>query len=49
MLGIYGIVSYFVRNRQVEIGTRVALGATSRGVLSLVVSGGLALAAVANS
>jgi ABC-type antimicrobial peptide transport system permease subunit len=42
-LGIYGIVSYFVRHRRVEIGTRVALGATSRHVLSLVGSGGLML------
>jgi ABC-type antimicrobial peptide transport system permease subunit len=44
-LGIYGSLSYFVRHRRVEIGTRVALGASSRRVLSLVVSGGLALAA----
>jgi len=45
-LGVYGIVAYFVRHRRVEIGTRVALGATSRHVLSLIVSGGLMLAAV---
>jgi putative ABC transport system permease protein len=44
-LGVYGIISYFVRHRRVEIGTRVALGATSRDVLSLIVSGGLMLAA----
>jgi putative ABC transport system permease protein len=44
-LGVYGIVSYFVRHRRVEIGTRMALGATSRSVLSLIVSGGLTLAA----
>jgi hypothetical protein len=43
-LGVYGILSYFVRHRRVEIGTRVALGASSRRVLSLVVSGGLMLA-----
>jgi ABC-type antimicrobial peptide transport system permease subunit len=35
-----------VRHRRVEIGTRVALGATSRSVLALIVSGGLMLAAV---
>jgi putative ABC transport system permease protein len=44
-LGIYGVVSYFVRHRRVEIGTRMALGATSRNVLSLIVVGGLTMAA----
>jgi serine phosphatase RsbU (regulator of sigma subunit) len=45
-LGVYGVVSYFVRNRRVEIGTRMALGATSRSVLSLIVGGGLTMAAL---
>jgi predicted permease len=45
-LGVYGIIAYFVRHRRVEIGTRVALGATTRQVLSLIVSGGLTLAAI---
>ena len=45
-LGVYGVVSYFVRHRRVEIGTRMALGSTSRGVLSLIVSGGLKMAAL---
>ena len=46
MLGVYGVVSYFVRQRTVEIGTRMALGATSRSVLALIVGGGLTMAAL---
>lgn len=46
MLGVYGIVSYSVRQRTVEIGTRMALGATGRGVLSLVVREALKMTAV---
>jgi serine phosphatase RsbU (regulator of sigma subunit) len=40
-LGIYGVLSYFVRQRRVEIGTRLAIGATSRDILQLIVGGGL--------
>jgi serine phosphatase RsbU (regulator of sigma subunit) len=42
-LGIYGVVSYFVRQRTVELGTRMALGASHRGLVALVLGGGLKL------
>jgi putative ABC transport system permease protein len=45
MLGVYTILAYSIRQRRVEIGVRMALGAASRDVLSLVVGTGLRLAA----
>jgi putative ABC transport system permease protein len=45
MLGVYGVVSYSVRQRTVELGTRMAIGATSRDLLRLVVGDGLKMAA----
>jgi putative ABC transport system permease protein len=45
-LGIYGVVSYFVRQRTVELGTRMALGAVKSNLVALVLGGGLKLALV---
>jgi putative ABC transport system permease protein len=42
-LGVYGLTSYSVRQRTTELGTRMALGATGRDLLQLVVRGGLRL------
>ncbi len=46
VLGVYGVVSYTVRQRVREMGTRLALGATSNGLLYLVLKQAMVKAAV---
>jgi predicted permease len=45
-IGIYGVITYFVAQRIPEIGLRLALGATPRSVMIMVVRHGAGLALV---
>lgn len=45
-VGLYGIVSFAVSRRTREVGIRVSLGATSEGVTTLLVSGGMKLVGI---
>jgi ABC-type antimicrobial peptide transport system permease subunit len=43
VIGLYGVLSYLVKQRAAELGIRIALGASSRSIVRLIVVGALKL------
>jgi putative ABC transport system permease protein len=46
VLGVYGVLSFMVAERRREIGIRLAVGATRRGIVALVMTQGLVMTSI---
>jgi ABC-type antimicrobial peptide transport system permease subunit len=46
VLGVYGVLSFMIAERRREIGIRLAVGATRRDIVALVMKQGLVIAAI---